>query len=59
VQLAINNAMNALPIWFGWQDEDPDTASAILQQWTGATAQDIEQLFEKWRGSPKERSDKE
>jgi hypothetical protein len=53
VQLAINNSMNALLIWFGWQDEDPDSASAIFRQWTGATPQEIERLFEKWRGSHK------
>jgi hypothetical protein len=51
VQLAINNSMNALLIWFGWQDEDPDSASALLQQWTDATPEGIERLLDRWRRS--------
>lgn len=53
VQLAINNSLNALLIWFGWQDDDPDSASIILQQGTGVTPSGIERIFEKWRGSHK------
>jgi hypothetical protein len=49
VHLAINNSMNALLIWFGWQDEDPASGSTLLRHWTGATPEEIERVFEKWR----------
>jgi hypothetical protein len=55
VRLAINNSMNALLIWFDWQDEYPASAVAILQQWAGATPQEVEWLLEKWR-EPRETS---
>jgi hypothetical protein len=53
VRRAIQGSMNALLTWFGWQDENPNSASAILQQWTGATPEGIERLLEKWLGSHK------
>jgi len=49
VQLAINNSMNSLLIWLGWQDEDPKKGESLLRQWTGASAEEIKRVFEKWR----------
>lgn len=51
VDLAIQGSMNALLLWFSWQDEDPASASAVLQVWTGARPEEIERIFKKWRSS--------
>lgn len=49
---AINNSMNSLLIWFGWQDENPKQGETLLRQWTGASAEEIERVFAKWRAAP-------
>jgi hypothetical protein len=50
VRLAINGSLNSLLIWYGWQDEDPEAATRLLHQWTGASPEDIEQVFQRWCG---------
>ena len=50
-QLVINNSLNGLLIWYGWQDEAPDAADRMVLESTGATAAEIERIFAKWRGS--------
>jgi hypothetical protein len=50
-QLVINNSLNGLLIWYGWQDEDPDAADRTLLSSTGATSSELERIFAKWRGS--------
>jgi hypothetical protein len=52
VHLALNNSMNSLLIWFGWQEEDPQAGEVLLRQWTGESADEIERIFGKWRGDP-------
>jgi hypothetical protein len=56
VQLAINNSMNTLLLWFGWEEEDPEDADRLLQEWTGASAADIDRIFAKWRAKALQRS---
>lgn len=50
--LAINNSLNSLLLWYGWQIEDRAGADQMLLQWTGETAAEIERVFTKWRGQP-------
>lgn len=50
VTLALNNSMNGLLIWWGWQDENPEAGEALLKEWVGASAEEIERIFCKWRG---------
>ncbi|MCE9553685.1 MAG: hypothetical protein K8T91_09985 [Planctomycetes bacterium] len=49
VSAGINNAMNNLLIWWGWQDDNPEQGAQVLKQWAGTTADDIERVFDKWR----------
>lgn len=49
--LTINNSLNGLLIWYGWQDENL-TADQTLIAAVGGTAVDIERVFTKWRGHP-------
>src|SRR6185437_8327973 len=44
VNLALNNSMNCLLIWFGWQDQDPQAGEELLRRWTGETAAEIERI---------------
>ncbi len=49
VMRGLNNAMNNLLIWYGWQDEEPERGARLLREWTGATPDEIERVFYKWR----------
>jgi len=52
VGLALNNSMNSLLIWFGWQDDEQQAGEALLRRWTGASAEEIARIFDKWRMLP-------
>lgn len=48
VFIGINNAMNNLLIWWGWQDEDPEEGTHILRLWVGAPADEIQCVYLRW-----------
>jgi hypothetical protein len=48
VFVGINNAMNNLLLWWGWQDENPQEGALVLQEWAGTSAEKIQQVYHKW-----------
>jgi len=49
VSAGINNSMNNLLIWWGWQDENPESGARLLHHWSGTSPDEIERVYDKWR----------
>jgi hypothetical protein len=48
VFVGINNAMNNLLLWFGWQSDSLEEGVKTLQFWTGTSPEAIERVYHKW-----------